>query len=91
MQDIKAQSPIRSSTFVQEKRKQRYNLQSEAQLLFRRKTQTDPVRVRKLNNKENKQTDPDRVRRKISTAKEMKNYKGGKTLPDLKLTQEKKL
>jgi hypothetical protein len=41
--------------------------------------------------KENKQTDPDRVRRKMSTAKEMKNYKGRKTLPDLKLPQEKKL
>jgi hypothetical protein len=41
--------------------------------------------------KENKQTDPDRVRRKMSTAKELKNYKGRKTLPDLNLTQEKKL
>jgi hypothetical protein len=28
---------------------------------------------------------------KMPTAKELKNYKGRKTLPDLKLTQEKKL
>jgi hypothetical protein len=39
--------------------------------------------------KENKQTDPDGVGRKMPTAKESKNYKGRKTLPDLKLREKK--
>jgi hypothetical protein len=35
--------------FKRKENKQRYNLQSQTQLLFKRKTQTNLVKVRKLN------------------------------------------